>query len=198
MTTSLRQQIIGLRRRIANTDLRFIPHRPLIRLLTNDAISAALHRTNLSELHRLQIPSIAQRITSGGRKVFAILVFLKDEEAMIVQFFKHDQLVPTPLDSRLPFSQEELTNIVPDIASEFFERQWEFCAPIFSKGVLHRELHDSIHLPFVSEKSYGAGGFGDVYWFKLDKEQQTFAFTDPEDESSLQSLLPRHIFINLS
>ena len=92
MATSLRHQICALRRPIANTDLKFIPHRPLFAFLSRDTISAALHSANLSPLH---IPSLTQRIIAGGRKVFAILVLLKNEEAQIVQFIKHDQLAPT-------------------------------------------------------------------------------------------------------
>ena len=192
MSTSLRHQISALRRPIANTGLKFIPHRPLLALLTRDTISAALRSTDLPPLH---IPGLTQRIIIGGRKVFALLVLLKNEEAQIMQFIKHDQLAPTSLDSRLPFSLEELKTIVPDIAGEFFERQWELCAPIFSKGVLHRKLHDLIRLPFVSEEKIGAGGFGDVYCFELDGGQQTLAFTEPEDVSPFQSLISGLILI---
>jgi hypothetical protein len=149
-------------------------------LLTRDTISAALHSADLSPL---QIPSLTQHIITGGRKVFAILLLLKSEEAQIVQFIKHDQLVYRSLDSRLPFSLEELKTIVTDIADEFFEKQWELCAPVFLKDVLHRELHDLIHLPFVSEEVIGTGGFGDVYCFELDGGHQTLAFTKPDDVS---------------
>lgn len=191
MSTSLRQQIIDIRKPIANTSLKFVPHRSILALLSPETISTALYSTATSPLH---IPSLTQHIIAGGRKVFAILVLLKSEEAQIEQFIKHDQLAPTSLDSRLPFTLEALETIVPNIAGEFFEKQWEFCAPIFSKGVLHRELHNSIHLPFVSEKNIDSGGFGDVYCFELDGMQQTLPFTEPEDVSPLPSHthLPRH------
>ncbi len=187
MSRSLRDRISALRRPIANTDLKFIPHRPLFAILTHDTISTALHSANLSPV---RIPSLTQHISAGGRKVFAVLVLLKNEEAQIEHFIKHDQLGPRSLDSRLPFSQEELHTIAADIAGDFFEKQWEVCAPIFSKGVLHRKLHDLIHLPFVDEKLIASGGFGDVYSFELDAEHQTLAFTEPEDVTPLPILRP--------
>lgn len=188
MSTSIRSQILALRRPIANASLTFIPHYSLFAILTPDTVSASLGSAGLSPL---QIPSLTDRIMTSGRKVFAILVLLKNEEAQIVQFIKHDQLASTSLDSRLPFSLEELKTIVPDIAVEFFDLQWEVCAPVFSKGVMHRQLHDLIRVPFVSEEKIGHGGFGDVFCVEMDAEQQTLAFTEPEDVNPFWSLAPR-------
>ncbi|KIV99998.1 uncharacterized protein PV09_08354 [Verruconis gallopava] len=179
MAASLRSQMLALRRPIANTSLKFIPHRSLFATLTLDKILAALSSAGLSPV---QIPSLADRVLANGRKVFAVLILLKNEEAQIVQFVKHDQLALTSLDSRLPFTLPELESIVPEIASEFFEWQWEVCAPVFTKGILHRELHDAIRIPFVSEEKIGYGGFGDVYCVELDRDQQILDLTEPDDK----------------
>ncbi len=149
MSTTLRSKIRALRRPIANTSLFFVPYQSLSAVLTPDVVSASLHSADVSPLH---VSSLTTRIVASGCRLFAILVCLKGEEAQIVHFIKQDQLAPTSLDARLPFGLEDLSTIVPDLAAELFEAQWEFCAPVFSKGVLHRDLHDLVRVPFVSEE----------------------------------------------
>jgi len=176
----LRNQLRTLRRSVAASGESFIPQKALYRLLSKDVVSATLRRSGTSAIH---IDSLTDKILKGGQKLFAILVLLKGEESKILEFVKHDQLAVSPLDSRLPFSLETLTTVVPSIALEFYETQWELLAPVFSKGVLHRELHDMIRLPFVRNKWIGGGGFGDVYEIELETAHQTLPFMRAEDVS---------------
>lgn len=183
----LRNQIRSLRRNCATPEGSFIPQRLLYRLLTRAIISVALRQAGISAL---QIDDLAIKIYKGGQKVFAILVLLKGEESKIANFITHDQFAQSQLDFKLPFSLELLNTIIPDIADEFFETQWEFVAPVFSRGVIHRELHDRTKLPFLQNTEIGSGGFGDVYEIQLDPDHQTMAFAPKEDVSS-QS--PEHL-----
>jgi hypothetical protein len=176
----LRKQIRDLRRRIGLGEEAFVPQKPLYRLLSPDVVSTTLRQNGISAFH---IDSLMDKILKGGQKIFAILVLLKGEESKILDFVKHDQLATSSLDSRLPYTLETLTIIVPDIAHEFYEIQWEFLAPVFSKGVLHRELHDMIKLPFVHNKKIDTGGFGDVYEIALEPTHQILPFVPTEDVS---------------
>lgn len=182
----LRNQLRDLRRGDPTGGETFIPQRSLYRLLKRDVVSATLRQSGISVLH---IDSLTDKILKGGQKVFTILVLLKGEESKIFDFVKRDQFSLLPLDSRLPFSVDALATIVPDIAQEFYETQWELLAPVFSKGVLHRELQDMIRLPYVRNKQIGRGGFGDVYEIELEPAHQTLAFTPPEDVSPSSSPL---------
>jgi hypothetical protein len=176
----LRDQLRDLRRNVANDRCFFIPQKLLYKLLTRDIVSTTLSQSGISAIH---IDNLTETILKGGQKLFAILVLLKGEETRILEFVKHDQHSALPLDSRLPFSLETLTTIVPDIAVEFYETQWDLLAPVFTKGVLHRELHDLIRLPFVRSEHVGEGGFGDVYRIELEAHHQTLPFIPVEDVS---------------
>ncbi|KAH7142729.1 kinase-like domain-containing protein [Dactylonectria estremocensis] len=57
-----------------------------------------------------------------------------------------------------------------------------YSRPIFSRGVVHRELHDSTRLPFVREVLIGDGGFGQVYELELHADHQTPNFLSQEDD----------------
>lgn len=122
-------------------------------------------------------------IMRGGRKIFAILVLLKDEESAISRFMEHDHYQKSPLDERLPFSMETLDSIIPDIAEDFCEMQWEFVAPILYRNVVHRSLPDKTRLPFVYNKKIAEGGFGVVYEIELHLDHQTICLTPREEVS---------------
>ncbi|KAH7136337.1 kinase-like domain-containing protein [Dactylonectria macrodidyma] len=157
----------------------FIPQKQLYRLLSRDRISAVIRDIPSIPIHRAE--NVINIIAKGASKVFAILSLLKGEEGRIVDFISHDQFQQSSLDSRLPFSLEMLQDIIPDIAIDFYRAQWDLSAPIFSRGVVHRELHDSTRLPFVREALIGEGGFGQVYELELHADHQTPNFLPRED-----------------
>jgi hypothetical protein len=178
----LRKKIDALRCIEAVPEYSFVPQKLLYRLLTRNVVSTAIE--SLAQIPGYRVIDIVDKIMKGGQKVFAILVLLKGEEARIVDFMKHDQFQHAPLDFKLPFSMETLSGIVPEIAEEFYRIQWEFVAPVFSRGVVHRELHERTRLPFVQNVLIGDGGFGDVYEVELHPDHQIFPFVPEEDVSS--------------
>lgn len=179
--TQLRKQINSLRCNEAIPDRSFIPQQLLYKLLTRDIVSIAIQ--NLAQIPGYRVRDIVDKIMKGGRKVFAILVLLKGEEARILDFMKHDQFQHSPLDFKLPFSMETLGGIIPEIAEEFYRMQWDFVAPVFSRGVVHRELHERTKLPFAQDILIGDGGFGVVYEIELHPDHQILPFIPNEDVS---------------
>ncbi|RYP90030.1 hypothetical protein DL770_003875 [Monosporascus sp. CRB-9-2] len=59
-----------------------------------------------------------------------------------------------------------------EMAKDFEEKQWEFIAPTFRRGTLHRRLGDSTILPFTQNKRIGKGAFGTVYEVVIDTDNQ--------------------------
>ncbi|KAI9785126.1 MAG: hypothetical protein M1839_000764 [Geoglossum umbratile] len=167
--TQLRSQILSLRRQPADDDRHYIPHKPLYRLMTRDAVFDAAKGCGQIPLYHLD--RIVDRIVKGGRRVFAILI-LREKEGFVSRFIEHDQLQNSQLDAQLPLSFETLRLIVPEIVDDFYEKQWEFVAPIFSRDVVHRFLPKETRLPFTSDKVIGSGGFGVVSEIKLDQDHQ--------------------------
>jgi len=159
----------------------FVPQKQLYKLLGRDRVSTVIHATNSIPIHRAG--NVVDIIAKGGRKVFAILSLLKGEEGRIVSFISHDQFQQSSLDAKLPLPPEMLQEIIPDIAAEFYRTQWDLVAPVFSRGVVHRELHDSTRLPFTQEVLIGDGGFGEVYEIELHADHQTPDFLSQEDVS---------------
>lgn len=159
--TPLWKQIEQLRPESAGQNLEFIPSKLLYSLLTTEVVSGAVD--NCDSIPPYRRNETVERIIKGGRRLFAILVLLKGKEGLIVNFIEHDQFQRSSLDLRLPLPINILENTVPEIASNFYDMQWQLLSPIFSKNTIHRSLHDRIRLPFVYEKEIGSGGFGTVY-----------------------------------
>lgn len=177
----LREDLNQLRCMAHLPERSFVPQKQLYKLLGRDRVSTVIHATDSIPIHRAD--NVVDIIAKGGRKVFAILSLLKGEEGRIVNFISHDQFQQSSLDAKLPFSLEMLQDIIPDIAAEFYRTQWDLVAPVFSRGVVHRELHDSTRLPFTREVLIGDGGFGDVYEIELHADHQTPDFLSQEDVS---------------
>ena len=82
-------------------------------------------------------------------------------------FVENDQLQATNIDSKLPYSKGDLSKILPAAdAVDFFEKQWEFTAPVFKRRAGHRCLHDRTIFPFLESANRGKGASGDVYKVK--------------------------------
>ncbi|PMD49796.1 kinase-like protein [Hyaloscypha bicolor E] len=165
----LRDSIDGLR--CKNYQSRyFVPRQSLVKLLQTDIIQSELR--GIVPLH--QLPEIVQTIFRKGQLIFAILVLI-DHLEYIAKFIESDQLQPNWLDHRLPFDQQTLETMMEAVpASRFYEKQWEFTAPVFTPFMLRRHLTDDTILPFHSENKIGSGGFGDVYHITINTAHQSF------------------------
>ncbi|KAJ4355614.1 uncharacterized protein N0V89_003634 [Didymosphaeria variabile] len=170
---SLRADIKALRCQVDGDSKYFVPHQDLFQLLTLDAIRSSLSVAKSISPERLQ--GLSQKIFVSARRVYAILV-LGGNEQEIIRFIENDNLQNSPIDHRLPISREDLETLVPKISGEFYEKQWEFCAPIFIKETEHRILDMFTVLPFVKQEFIASGGFGIVYRLQLHPSHQDAAW----------------------
>ncbi len=181
----LRATILSLRCECSDRRSSFVPEGSLDNIITTATIKAAL-RGSGAQLHREQenIESIRQ----GGRKTFAILVSIYKADR-IVSFIENEQLQKAGIDSKLPYSSRaDLERILPKIdAVDFFEKQWEFTAPVFRRRTGHRCLYERTIFPFVESAIHGEGSFGNVYKEKLHDSHITADFV--AHKSSVSPLL---------
>lgn len=157
----IRHQIRALR--YMNTDGKwFIPDVSLVSGLSREIIHDLLQ--NHCKVEPYGVQWMTQAVENGARKVFAILISIREGEK-ITAFLEHYlQSDNQTLDSRLPFSKLELGKIFPPaVASEFEEHQWDFIAPVFNHRLLHRNIPTEFRLPFIESRKLGEGGFGNVY-----------------------------------
>ncbi|KAL9032562.1 MAG: hypothetical protein Q9180_006432, partial [Flavoplaca navasiana] len=161
---TLRDAIHLLRWECADSRSAFVPAASLDEVLTVEKIRSTL-RTSMVQLHREN--EAISTIRYGGQKTFAILVMIHKPHS-IIAFVEKDQLQTTAIDSRLPYSKADLDKILPVADSvDFFERQWEFTAPVFRRRTGHRCLYDRTVFPFLKSTDHGKGASGDVYMVKI-------------------------------
>lgn len=132
--------------------------------------------TNCNGIMSYHVDELVETVFRGARRIFAILVLLKGEEKLISDFVRSDGFQLSALDSKLPFSKETLSEIVStDTVDDFYSVQWEFVAPIFSRGILHRVLDPRTRLPFLFHRDTGKeGGFGHIYELEIHPENHRF------------------------
>jgi hypothetical protein len=181
--TSLRAKIQGLRCPVAGEAKFFVPHKKLYELLTRSVIFEVVSKSKITEWFNLD--QVTDKIYSGARRIFAILVVLNGQEKNIVRFIEYDHFQVSPLDHKLPFSRDDLEKRVPDIAIDFYEKQWEFSAPIFVRGVQHRALDVFTALPFVENTKIVNGGFGEVFKVTLHHGHQNLSLISRAEASHL-------------
>ena len=171
---SLRDNILSLRCEGSDRRSWFVPEDALDRIITTAAIRAAL-RDSGAQPHRE--PENIELISQGGKKTFAILISIY-KAARIVNFIENEQLQKAGIDSKLPYgSMGDLERTLPKIdAMDFFEKQWEFTAPVFRCRSGHRCLYERTVFPFVESKFQDEGSFGNVYKEKLHKSHITADF----------------------
>jgi len=163
--SSLKKQIEALRCKTDSKSKFFVPHQRLYELMTRSVIRNALQEKG--ELPWYSLDGVVDKIMTGARRVFAILVMLNGEEKEILRFIEHDHFQGSPLDHKLPLSRASLDIMVPQIAGSFYEKQWEFSAPVFSKDIDHRLLDEFAVLPFIKDTKIDEGGFGEVFEITL-------------------------------
>ncbi|KAK6527504.1 hypothetical protein TWF694_004487 [Orbilia ellipsospora] len=163
---------------------KFIPLQSLYKLLTKEEIEKAVAAciTKDEGIPFYQQTDTVDWIFIHGKRVFAILVALGHQEHLILRFIERDFQT---VDEKLPFPLDLLKEIIPTLATEFFEKQWEFVSPIWSKNVIHREIPPGIRLPFTYNTKIDAGGFGDIYEIRLHPDHQTVALLPGEGDQRI-------------
>jgi hypothetical protein len=140
--------------------------------MSEDIIRDAVSKLKID---RINFPEVSMVVNRGGKRTFAILVMLR-EEAVIWDLVKQDQFTTLVLDAKLPWSYDNLHQILAprdEVAKEFVELQWEFISPVFDKLKGHRLLHPDTILPYISEVrlSKEEGSFGAIYKTEVDTRQ---------------------------
>jgi hypothetical protein len=152
----------------------FVPTKDLEELLSKPSIQDILNRCGIEAQHRDETSSI---ILSGARKIFSILILMKDE-ALIRKFIEHDQFQFKDLDAKLPLSESALQRIIGNgPAKRFYRKQWMFVSPYFRNDLRHRILEHDVVLPFIDSSFVGRGGFGTVSEVTLHPRHQGIAST---------------------
>lgn len=165
----LRAQIVSKREQ--NVERRhFLPQQALYNLMGEVLVTKAVREAGIKAY---DVGEITKEIMKGARKIFAILVIIRQPQS-ILTFIQDDQL-QSSLDHKLPFPLRKLQELLPSasLGQEFYEKQWEFAAPVFTKRLLPRVLEDDIILPFVEDKEVGEGGFGVVHIIKVELHHQS-------------------------
>ena len=174
MTDTLIAQIKRLRRE--NKNFRFqhvVPELKLYSLMQARDIRRALSALQIESYHTEEL---VQEIRQRARKSFAILLFIERGHA-ITLMFKHDSLQTSNLDDKLLLEVLRLMTILGDssIAFDFFERQWEFITPVFSRTLLPRTLPSETILPIMSQEVRGEDSFGVVSKLDIHPDNEKFA-----------------------
>ena len=162
---------------------KFVPENELRAVMVRDLIMPIVK--GILPSHRAE-----ERVTSiieGAQKVFGILVLI-DKTAYIDNFIWKDRFQPRHIDHLLPFGSDQLRAIIneDDVTDLFLEKQWEFCAPIFSGRIIPRTLEDHTILPFLTDDHLTEGGYGSVYKIRIHLSHQPRAF----DQNALVCNVP--------
>ena len=148
----LREENYNVKKFIPERDFRSV----LPTVLVKNIISTLVPSYNLDEVIEFAL--------EDAPKVFGILILINRADC-IDRFIRTDQLQTRHVDNLLPFTIDILQQILDDvdIAHQFYEKQWEFCAPVFSGRIIPRVFARHTILPFLQESFLTAGGYGQVY-----------------------------------
>lgn len=157
------------------TPLRFVPEGNIQDIITEEKIKISLKiGTPCSRRDGEMIEFIKTR----AKKVFAIVVYMKPSDSMAVMKSLKKKGID---DDSLPITnQQDLGK--RDWVLEFFEKQWQFEAPVFSTTEYNHDLEESHILPFISKKvDSKRGSFGVVSQYVVHRNHLNPAL--PEDTS---------------
>ena len=137
---------------------RFLPEGSLDQILQEIDLSDLLCSSPFRVDHH-KVDSVVETVFTEGRKVFAILVDIKLEYALM-RFIEYGLL-----DRILPIVEEKKLDSVlhPHERDEFMQRQWEYFAHKFSKRMYSQRLSREHILPYVDQTEIGGGSFSTVY-----------------------------------
>lgn len=147
----------------------YIPAQELEKLLDPDSVREAVVESKLVPYKQ---DEVIRTILQGGKKVFAVLVYIGDVSSF-VRFIEQDHLQNQPLDPKLPFTRPALYSILGQVQGELFHRhQWIVLAPFFRGDLSYRNFDEDTILPFIRNTKIGSGAFGTIYDVVLDSRHQ--------------------------
>jgi hypothetical protein len=145
----------------------FLPNISIATIFTLPAIEKAILELKCRPDERI---GLAKKIHHKGKKIFAILILMSEED-YIVQFRNW-----SALDDRLPLSKYDAQKIAGEAGSCLAdEYQWKLLPEAFPLNMWehHLEFVKETILPFVDEPEHVAtGGFGEISKVKILASQQ--------------------------
>jgi hypothetical protein len=160
--------------RLENADTkRFVPEKELYDVMTRDVIAKVV--VDFTPFDHTE--EVVDFITKDARKVFGVLVLI-NYVGGINLFIRKDQLQTRHIDDLLPLAKTRLQEILNDsyIAELFYEKQWEFCVPVFSGRIIPRAFERQTILPYLTDSFLSAGGYGSVYKVEIHPSHRSQSF----------------------
>lgn len=151
--------------RVENADTkRFVPENELDNVMTRDVVAKLVG--DFTPFDRTE--EVVDFIIKGARKVFGILILI-NHVGGIHHFIHRDQLQTRRTDDLLPLPKAAIQEILNDnyLADLFHEKQWEFCAPVFSGRMIPRTFERQTILPYLADGFLSAGAFGSVHRIEI-------------------------------
>ena len=149
---------------------RFVP-----RLALSSIISQKILRPILAEFTPIDILDETEDfILQGASKVFCILAYI-GYSGHIRKFIEKDGLLLRQVDEDLPLGKGRLRTVADDnlFINSFYEKQWQFCAPVISQRIIPRTLEDETILPFLTSERIDQGGFGVILVITIHPEHKS-------------------------
>jgi len=134
----------------------FLPDISINSILTLPTVEDAILEINCKPDERI---GLAHRTYCEGKKVFAVLTLMSEED-YIVKFRDHGFL-----DKSLPLTDQDAQMIAEDVGISFANLQWEVLSETFRPKMWenHQKFGMKKILPFVDKSEHaGEGGYGEV------------------------------------
>lgn len=161
--------------RIENSEGRkFVPEKEFFELLSKEVVKDIVCRDSPF----YHVDEVVDFVIKDARKVFGIL-HLIGAFTHLDRFIRNDQFRNQPTDDLLPLAKERLKEILDDhyVAELFFEKQWEFCVPVFSGRIMPRALERHTILPYLEVTVMDSGSFGVVSKIKIHPSHRSPSFS---------------------
>lgn len=172
---SKRVNILSLRTQMRNNMVRsesghlFLPDVSVGTIFTMPAIKEAIQELECQPDERI---GLAEKIHCGGKKTFAILILMGDED-YIVKFRNYNAL-----DNRLPLNRHDAQKIAGEVGVSLADDyQWKLLSLTFPAKMWehHWEIDNEKILPFIGEpEQVATGAFGEIHKVKILPSQQDF------------------------
>ena len=167
---SLRSSISKIRYESASNYRYFIPNHKLREVIDSDSIRKVLFESQM-EVHH--IGEAVEIIDKGAWSTFAVLICI-NQPLYIISFIEDAGIQCGLVDHHLPFERTRLEKLLDHTAAwEFYDKQWEFTAPSFSRSVFMRKFPHQFVLPFLKDEALKAGSNA-VYKVQIEHSYQHF------------------------
>ncbi|KAF2821916.1 kinase-like protein [Ophiobolus disseminans] len=165
---------------------RFVPFYDLKLIVGATAVRDVIVECGI-EIYR--IDEAVQAVLNNGQRVFAILNVM-GQERLILNFKEKDLYLDKPLDSGLPYSEQDLEDILAGSYREFFDQQWSFASPVFKADLHERSLPKKSILPFTAVvKAATQGYFAEASVVKIPSAHQEIFHTSSHEVELFQKKL---------